>query len=131
MNKKYAILFGLGNESYELLMKYKKYRPTLITIIGKEDDISPKVVKHYARLNHLKNIVIEQKDSYQDNIVLEKGNSKIEIKPNINPKILNQFDIIFSGRRRDDIIQRKLIPSNELPIQFKSQNNIICPFWNL
>ena len=131
MNKKYAILFGFGEESYELLRKYKKYRPTLITIVGENDDISSKVVRHYARLNHLKNIIIEQKDNYQDNIILEKGNSKIEIKPNINPKILNQFDIIFSGRRRDDIIQRKLIPSNELPIQFKSQNNIICPFWNL
>jgi hypothetical protein len=139
---KAALAFGFGYESCRLLDQFKDFKPTVVTVIGPDDDCDEKAVQWIAERFGLPWFVVHRKDKgYSDAIDLNTvcpGAFKYEncLIPHLKKRGL---DTLITGRRRIDFINRsvgeeqeamKLLPTDVEIFKLVDGVKVLFPAWN-
>lgn len=113
---KYAICFGAGKESCELVKRFKKYKPLLLTVLGEEDSVAPQVIHAFARDQKLACKVKQRKEGFKDYYSLEEVGDSFKVTEYENPftDYAKKHGLtLVSGRRRTDLVERTQDPEDK------------------
>jgi len=127
---KVILAFGGGRESCDLVEKYKGYNPLLVTIIGEEDDVDPRLIQGYAESKNLRYKIIRNKKGFVEDLIIDDYQKKIDEPTYTNTVLqhiqLKEDEILIVGRTMRDIQERANVKFHIKKPTFK---NIKFPLW--
>jgi len=136
--KRIAIAFGFGKQSYMMLKKLLKKKPIIVTVIGEEDDLYSGTVKLFAKALGLKCIILKQKKSFHEVYEGTQCDLNYYYYNNILVWAVKQhlcpFDVLYIGRQRSDLIKRGYFTEEncpKIPPEVYGDIKLEFPLWNI